>query len=354
MRMTGDFSYLKKYYYEGKITQEDLDYICGYKIENCYEELLKEKIKDTKSRPIYPKIIDNMDDIDKAIKYTDVLSDEIIEESKRNNRIVSVPRIGKRKFEELVIGALAYIDPTNNMVEEYLKLKKAGKIDLIHGKRNISSEYTEERNSFGNIINCSIKVYMKGDLTDVGALVHEFGHYYYRKYDEDVRKNNDLFGEFPSIYLEFKTFEYLGKIYTNRQVKSTCAFRMKSNNSIIGQLLPSLYCIKQHMNTDEYHLDEVKEYAEKFVPKDYAKAIEKASPRKRKKLVDRTVFINKARTLNKLDDDVESIKYIIGTYFAMNSIRNLKHEDVLRKLEYMQYHKVDFTQMKMLLKIAHR
>ena len=341
LEMTGDFSYLKKYYYDNYSNLDILE-LCKNKVDKCYDELLIEKINDTKNAQLYPQIRDNMGKILEIIKYNNNLSSRALIEEKT----VKIPKIGKKKLEELVIGALVYIDPTNKLVEEYLQLKREGNVEFIYGVKNKNSEYSETIDYTNNHITSHIKLYVQGNLVDARDLVHELGHYFYRKEDKTVIKNNSLLSEYPSIYFEHKALEYLETVgYTEKQIAAVKKVRMIDNKKNLNDILPSLYCIQSNMYDSKYHLEEVKEYVEDYWKTNYKNEIESASPSARKRLIKNVLFINRIKSLSRIDEDESNLKYLIGTYLTRISLENLQHENVLEIQEYIQHNKVDLDKI---------
>lgn len=348
LRLTGDFSYLRKYYFEGSIDKDDIRNMCMYEIEHRYEEFIKIKIEDSKRRPGYPKIKESLKNIRRITDEIDALTGGIIREVHNRDNTVPSPKIDEKEFEELVIGALKYIDPSNKLVEEYLNAKNNNLINLVYGEKNGNSMYCEKTRRIGEEPEQEIKVCMTGTLIDVQTMLHEFGHYYYRIDNRETKKNNILFREYPSIYFEQKAIEYLENVgYTKEQLRESILYRMLETKRNISNFLPSLYCLEYNNDTltGEYHTKEVDEYAKKYWEREYKRQVESSSPSARKRLLSALLFFDRLRTLNTLDDDELNLTYIIGTYFTMYSIQYLKHEDILKILDYIKNNEVDMSKV---------
>ena len=349
--MTGDFSYLEKFYFKydilDDIDDDDMEYLVKYKIEHCYEDLLKIKIDKAKLSSYYPLIRDNMIDIMKIAMDMRIIANGEID---INKNLGKKPEINHKTFEKLVVGALAYIDPTNGLVEEYLEANKEGRIKLHPAEKgNISECHHYVDIISGELTNWDIDLYMDGTIEDVKDLVHELAHHHYFKNDESIRENNVLFAEYPSIYFEYKTLEYLEQVgYTKEEIMPIKINRMKTNQRNINHHYPSLFTI--HVNSfekdGEYNIEPVKRYVESNWQREFRREVETSSPRSRKRLLNRIEYLNKTRTLSTIENDVALFEYVIGTYFTLKAIENLSHEDTLRVLEYIQNNKVDFAKMK--------
>lgn len=346
LSMTGDSRYLKKFYFEEDIDEKDLDYLVDYKIKHYYDDLLKARIDETKRNSYYSLIVDNMIEIIKISKYIKRIADK---EINKNNRLIKETKIDNRKFEKLVIGALEYIDPTNKLVEEYLEAKKQGCINILPAEKYKTSECHHEIGMDGEILNWYINLYRDGTLNDVKTLVHELAHHYYIITDRTIRYKNELFAEYASIYFEYKTLEYLEKVgYTKDEIMPTKIDRMKSNQKHIRNYLPSLFAIyiNSHKKDGEYDIETVKKYVENNWQREFKEKLEKIRSMDREPIINEILLLNQMRTLSPLENDMSYMIYIIGTYYTMQAIKKLSHEDVLRVLEYIQHNEVDFAKMK--------
>lgn len=344
LQMTGDFSYLKKYYYEGKTDTSDITALISNKLKNNYDELLIEKIKDAKESRLYPIITNNIDKIEKIVNYAYNQSNSL------DYKQIPIPEIDEKKLDELVIGTLNYIDPTNKLVEEYLELKNNNAIEKIYNEKDNSSKYTEHRDQFYNFVFGNIDLYMNGNLLDVVDLVHELGHHFARKEDPRVKRKSILFNEFPSIYFELKAIEYLSKVYSKEDIEAIKRIRIKNNRKNSINLKPSLYALRCNINNDgEYHIEEVRKYVEDYWKINYKKQIETTSPRRRKPIFEAALFRNSIKSLNRIDQDESRLEYLIGTYYATYAIENLATEDVLNIIENTRYNTIDFIDLEKLL-----
>ena len=330
---TGENEYLKKHFYSDEFERSDISYLCAYEIRDCYEELLHEKIKSFQSSHLYTEIMSNIDTIYRVIDFT------TNQRNRNQNKSVKIPKLSKRRFEERVIGALTYIDPTNKLLEEYLEFKKEGKVNLIYGEPKGISGYIEIENRFTReIVDRYINIYMKRNLYDVKCLIHELGHYFYRNTEETADNDNRLLVEYPSIYFEKKALEYLVKVgYSEAIIEEIENERKKDNKKTLDRFLPSLYCIECNTDIGEYHIEEVKKFANGHKVKPPDTRIEKYMLDKDKRSVKKDHFRCLVGTLNTVDDDTTNLKYLIGSYLATYSINNLPHEEVLRILEYIRH-----------------
>lgn len=338
---TGEPEYLKKHFYSDEFERSDISYLCAYEIQNCYDELLREKIKGFQSSHLYTEIIRNIDAIYRVIDFT------TNQRIRNKNASVKIPKLSKRRFEELVVGALTYIDPTNKLLEEYLELKKNDKINPIYGEQKKPCGYYEVANRFtGEIVDRYINIYMKRNLYDVKCLIHELGHYFYRNTEETKGNDNELLCEFPSIYFEKKALEYLVKIgYSEAIVEEIETERKEDNKKNLDRFLPSLYCIECNTDIGEYHIEEVKKFADGHKVKPPGTRIEKYVLDRDKRSIKKDHFRCLVGTLNTVDDDTTNLKYLIGNYLAAYSINILPHEEVLRILENIRRPDINLAKM---------
>lgn len=344
---TGENEYLKKHFYSDEFERSDISYLCAYEIQNCYEELLHEKIKSFQLSHLYTEIMSNIDTIYRVIDFT------TNQRNRNQNKSVKIPKLSKRRFEELVVGVLTYIDPTNQLLEEYLELKNNDKIKPIYGEPEKPCGYYEVVNRFtGKITDRYINIYMRKNLADVKNLIHELGHYFYRNIEETKGNSNELLCEFPSIYFEKKALEYLVKVgYSEAIVEEIENERKKDNKKNLDRFLPSLYCIECNTDIGEYHIEEVKKFADGHKVKPPSARIEKYVLDKDKRSVKKDYFRCLVGTLNTVDDDTTILKYLIGSYLATYSINNLPHEEVLRILEKVRCPNMNLTKMIKLVSI---
>lgn len=347
--MTGDFKYIKKYLYEG-LDRKDLEYLCDNKILNCFPELLKTKMREDKysfDSETYKSLQTNLDYILLIMpiisKWTANELDMM--EKEKNNNCTEIPKINAKEFDELVMGALNYIDPTNKLVEKYVELKIDDKIM----KEPITNEKYDE--SKYDALNGVIKLYTLNNIADVIVFVHEFAHYNYDEKDYDICENNRILSEYPSIYYEMKTMQYLIKQgYSKEEVIRAQNFRTVNNNDIICEVLPSLKYLSMVNNKDEStaikevtnHVDYVVEETLKNIIIDNKDAnIEEL--KKQLKVDVSCIFLESSGNIMK------SIKYLIGTYLATFSIGYVKNEDVLPVLEHIKNNKTSLEEVSIML-----
>lgn len=333
-RMTGDFKYLKKYLYEEEIDKQAIKDLCDNKILNCLPQLLKTKINEEKysfQSISYKYLKDNINDILSIVPIVNRMSInalyKINEEKKQNISSKPVPKIDDKQFDELVIGSLNYIDPTNKLVEKYLELKKKEKIIKKLDTSNKQSSY----HSNDDII----KLYKIDNLTDIIIFVHEFSHYNYRN-KEGIFEHNELLSEYPSIYYEMKTQEYLKKIgYTTEEINNANSFRAINNNNIINHITPNLIALNIAISeVDVYSaIEKIITYIDKEVKECIESIPEEVKKDREEELQNEIRTAISCMVLEDSIEIMEEVKYIIGIFLADFSIRNVEHEDVLRVLE---------------------
>ena len=266
-------------------------------------------------------------------------------EKEKNNNCTEISKINAKEFDELVMGALNYIDPTNKLVEKYIELKLDDKIM----KKPITNEIYDE--SKYDALNGVIKLYTLNNIADVIVFVHEFAHYNYDEKDYDICENNRILSEYPSIYYEMKTMQYLIKQgYSKEEVISAQNFRTVNNNDIIRKVLPSLKYLSMVNNKDEdtaikevtNHIDYVVEETLKDIIIDNKDAnIEEL--KKQLKVEVSYIFLEPS------GDIMKHIKYLIGTYLATFSIGYVKNENVLPVLEHIKNNKTSLEEVSIML-----
>ena len=324
---TGECEYLKKHFYSDEFERSDISELCAYEMADCYEELLCEKIKSFHSSNLYYEIIKNINIVYRVIDFT------IKQQKRKKNKSVKIPKLSKKRFDELVVNTISYIDPTNKLLEACLELKEN---DMINPSNKEMDEtgYFEVENRFTHEITERF-IYIKNmsrNLENLKDLLHELGHYFYRTTIE-----NKLLSEYPSIYFEKKALEYLAKIgYDTAIVEEIKKDRIISNRKALDYFMPSLYCIECNTDIGEYHIEEVKKFADGHKVKAPNAIIEKYVLDKDNKNSTKDKLISRIGTLNRVSDDINHLKYFIGDYLATYSINNLPHEEVLRILEDIQ------------------
>lgn len=347
---TKDFSYLKKLIYDKTADMDDLREICKYFVDNHYEELVREKIKTDiqileESKLITNGVPDILEIVKNVMDSVEKHSNELYTSYKNSNNTITIPKITDQEFEKLVKEALVYIDPTNNLLEEYLKCKEEGKIKIIENDPNGKSCFRYTKDDY------EIKFYKKGDLEDVIGFVHEFSHLHYITLDLDNTNNNRLFDEYFSIYYELKTAEFLEKKgYSKEIITFTKNFRTQ-NNLLSIPYLQSIFCtsyINMGKNIEDYDLSNVKSIANAFEninEEDILKGIPEVSIEQLKSTIEMMKQQMKMNMLQPANDLIVVLKYTIGTFLAEHSINNLKHEDVLEILEDIRLNKRNLSEV---------
>lgn len=128
---------------------------------------------------------------------------------------------------KLVIEFLNEIDRTGNLSAEFRKGLEDDKILIYNPKDEQSRQMVQNKipgfGIFADRAECRygfnengltylyVTVPLTYTLDDVRTIVHEFFHYYSVKNNKNYKNSSDLLGEFPSIYFEEKTKEFLLK-----------------------------------------------------------------------------------------------------------------------------------------------
>ena len=347
--MTGDFKYLKKYLYE-ELDEKDLEYLCDNKILNCLPELLKTKMHEDKysfDSETYKLLQTNMDYILSIMPIISEWTNNELDmmEKEKNNNCKDISKIDAKEFDELVMGALNYIDPTNKLVEKYIELKLDDKIM----KTPITNEKYDK--SKYDALNGVIELYTLNNIADVIVFVHEFAHYNYDEKDYNIRENNRILSEYPSIYYEMKAMQYLIKQgYSKEEVISAQSFRTINNNHNIRKASPSLKYLSMINNKDEdTAIKEVTNYIDYLVEENLKEIIIDNKDANIEELKKQLKVDVSCIFLEPSGDIMKHIKYLIGTYLATFSIGYVKNENVLPVLEHIKNNKTSLEEVSIML-----
>lgn len=341
-KKTKDFEYLKNYLYEDGITDDDIMEMCIFNIMNYYNDLLREKVhKDVLSLSDDKFITEDFPGMMNILKYTykDIMTNimsrfnvsNISEEQVNMLRNNIIPKINEKQFEDLVSGALKYIDPTNKLLDEYLKLRDENKIE--------PALTPEEMCFFYNNNDYGIKLYRYGNIEDVISLVHELGHMHYR-INNNKKYLNGLFDEYPSIYYELKASEYLTTVgYSKEDVDNATLFRLNNNMMGITYLMPIMLSV--HLNIDkdveDYDLSAFNNMIDTFENGFNISFLKQVCSEEEIKQIeekmDEQLMTMKWNILKPTTDLSYRLKYIVGTFLSKDAINNLEHEDVLKLLD---------------------
>lgn len=340
-KKTKDFECLEEYLYGDGISDDDIMELCVFNIADYYDDLLREKIhKDVLSLSKDESITKNFNGI-----MTILMSVANNMNSKFNNKNISpkelykklkknpISQIDDKQFEVLVREILKYIDPTEELLEEYIKCRSENKIEEKKTLNwNEASCFYKDKEDYG------IKLYKKGNLTDVITLIHEFGHLHYIN-----KANNEphtIFDEYPSIYYELKAVEYLTTVgYSEEDINFATLFRYSDNLSNLTHLLPIIQSV--HINIgkekEEYDLNPIKKilniYDKKINISYFETVCTKEEIEELKAQLEEKSMCMKLSMLQPETDLVSTLKYIVGTFFAEDAINNLEHEEVLKILD---------------------
>ena len=342
---TKDFSYLKKFFFDMNINYDDLYDIIDYNIENHIDDLLVEKIAREKyALQHYPEIYENLmgvANISNSVR--NIINTNILKIQESLDHLGSSVLnpfkptiINDDECDRLTKEALVYIDPTNKLLEEYFDLKKRDLIDIRHTQPN-----KPKINQFDPRTS-KITLTRDGNLADVLTFVHELGHHHHFSMTTENYYPNPLFIEYPSIYFELKTAEFLiGKGYSKEEmevIKSYRTLNNEGNNSYIFLVLSGVYDNKDrerdNFDLSRLHkaIDNIKTMDRDIDVSEFSKKIE-LSEEETKNRIDR---IKKEKIYQLFIDNkniTETIKYLVGTYLAEFSINRHKHEDVLSILK---------------------
>ena len=352
-KQTNDFKYLKDYFYGGASLREQSEFIADYLVENMYDDLLKEKIRNDRRNTPTKYMEENFSEIMKIVEYIDNISKE---EYSLYDKETKIPVINDKEFKELVVGALNYIDPTNKLLEEYKKAHDEGRIiENPAEKGKASNCFTVALSDYfftGRIKTSSglgIELYKNNNLNDVRELIHEFGHFHYKL------KHKNIFSECPSIYFELKTLEFLETIgYSKQEVLAIKKSRLENNRIMALMTLPNLFCLSQNgnKNYEECESKPVIEYINHLVNNfiddntiedlHFIKRVGGITRENKKLLSMYYSLFTKNQVTNRL-------AYIVGTYFSEYAVANLDHKFALKMLNKMKCNKITLDDMQNML-----
>jgi hypothetical protein len=342
---TKDFKYLKRCIYENYIPYHDVRVLCSYNIENNFDELMRERIE----HEIYrveknPYIESNLVNIiilldqtwDSVLKHVEEMKEDIknlgLDVEKEDNKEY-LPRVDEPTFEKLVREALIYMDPSITMLNEYLKAKKENRI--IKRNYDPNEEYINcfVANKDGDY---KLHITRKGNIIDIINFIHEFGHmHYYLSGDKDINVN-PLFEEYVSIYFELKANEFLVKKgYPEELVRLAESIRTTNNIDNILYLTPLLHTvyINKGLEKENYDLSPINDLINCYDKPDPNMLEFGMSEEEIKEMLDSIKTESKHNLIGANNDIIVTASYIVGTYLAEHSIKNLKHEKVLDILE---------------------
>ncbi len=328
--MKDDFTYLKKYLYDD-INREDLFTISRYLLKEHYDICFKGKIEFDISelkrlninKTEFVEIMSIMEGFRKE-SLTNNLNNTITElQNSYNEYDQNIPSINDYEFEELVKETLIYIDPTNSLLKEYLECKENGVIEEVDENAVDYNYFIKEDN------NPKIVIKRVGNIEDVITFVHEFAHYHYSK-DHSL----GILSEYPSIYYELKTSEYLlKKGYSVEEIKNANTFRLINNIDILTKSIPQLYAIVDNMDKDNYDISFIKKIDETGLKSQLQQQFPQASEEEINTLHEIAIYNYKIQMLDPITNNMVAFKYIVGSYFAYDAINYLKHEEVLDILD---------------------
>ena len=338
-KKTKDFKYLKKYLYEDGITDNDVMEMCVFNVTNYYKDLLREKIHSdilllsnnnffTKD---FPRIMYILYFIYNDISFNTINASNISEEQANMMRNSTIPKIDEKQFENLVVRALKYIDPTSKLLDEYLKCLDENRIkaSLIPDR----TYFFRYNNDYG------IRLYKYGNIEDVISLVHELGHMHYTINNNHTSKC--LFDEYPSIYYELKCAEYLTTVgFSKEEVHNAMFFRLYDNTKNMTYIVPIMQSVHVNIGKDveDYDLSAFDNIIDMFengfnLSPLKQRFTEEEIKQMEETLNERLMSIKLGILLNSSTDLIRFLKYIIGTFFSKYAISNLNHKNVLRILD---------------------
>ncbi len=341
--LTKDFSYLNNFIYHNQYSEEDIRNMVLTLVSDYYSVLLREKV----SLDIYTfsdfledysastGLISIIKDVDEETIDKSELIDEYFEKEENGDLI---PSISEEEFDILVKGALSYIDPSNGLLEEYIECKEEGRICEASHSHFLFNKH--------NVDDCKIGLCKEGNIRDVIVFVHELAHLHYAMLDIKKKKNIGIFEEYPSIYYELKTAEYLCSIgYSEEEVKNAEMFRL-INNYDIGEYLPlELFCIYENKDIDKNHYDlswlKTSLNDDKSLESCLKEAYANSSVEEINAMMEEFKMGLKLKRLMPLKDVWNDIRYIIGTFFAQDAIEYYTNEEVLEILEEIQLNEHD-------------
>lgn len=337
-KKTKDFEYLKNYLYEDGITDDDIMEICIFNIMNYYKDLLREKVHtDVLTLSNNKFVTDDFPGLMHVLNCvtTDVMTNiksrfnpsNMSKEQVDMLRNSTIPKIDENQFENLVVGALKYIDPTNKLLDEYIKCRDENRIEPT---------FTPEETSFFyvNNNNYGIKLYKYGNIEDVISLAHELGHMHYRI--NNNHRGNELFDEYPSIYYELKTAEFLKTVgYSEDDVNNAMVFRLNNNISNLASLIPIMQSVHTNIDKDveDYDLSAFNNMIDKFERGLNISFLRQVCTEDEIEQLEEQLMTLKCSIIKSTTNLLYRLKYVVGTFFSKDAINNLKHEDALKILE---------------------
>ena len=322
-----DFKYLHKYIFDENIDINDTYELCNSIMLNHYNELVEEEILYEENNYCDQfKMSKNYDEIISILphmfKYLDKGVQEIynainslgLDESSKSKYTY---KLTKRNTEKLIRGALKYIDPSGNLLTEYINEKEEGRIK--DDSDNILSAITLDNHFYVNDEeDYGINLYPKGNIRDVIDFMHEYGHLHEFLLDKKLYKKNIL-SEFISIYFELKTVEFLVNCGCEKEVMNLVeSFRIDSNLKYALILYPLL------INNNDKEINGTS-YFENLYP-EHIKSYALNTIYDFTNESDREAMFNIYTSTSNIIDGIE---YLFGSFLADYAVNNLKSEEVL-------------------------
>lgn len=356
---TKDFTFLKKCLFDNDINIDDLFKLCDYTVLYDFDKLLRSKIQfDISLIENFPEMNENLggylkilskiyDDVGVYIKqmtntlssnnvsFLDLLTSDLI------------PAIDKKEFDQLVRESINYIDPSNKLMEYYDQMNEDGKLFIKKSNSMMADNcyflYDFNDENYGIYISATDKI------IDVLTFMHEFGHLCYTFIDKKNLTKNVLFSEYPSIYFELKTAEYLVKKgYEKDKVDLARFFRLYGNVNGILYMIPTLMGVYMNRGKapEDYNLENVSTFINKLseITPDsltqYGLSEEQIN-----EMIISTKLEQSYRLLSSSSSIIDEIKYLIGSYLSEYSIENLSNEQVFDNLHKIRFDNVGMNEV---------
>ena len=340
-KKTGDYSYLLKYQEEQDYDMDDCIKLCNFVVSNDFEELLKAKLSFS-----IDEINNNQDmrrNLRAILKLLAFINKKHLQEAGRiyamhQKRDIKgiIPRISEEDFNRLILEATEYIDPSLELTEKLLKFLRDDKLIFNYSNEKVINIFDYKS---GKIV-----ITPEGTIEDVITFMHEFGHLWYYDIENDIDNSNSIFAEFPSIYFELKAVEFLkNRGYTEDEVNAAELFRREHDIQILpyagmtlNEILNNIgkgeedYDVEQLMEFLAYNVS-VNDIDQLDVPNDFIiNACNQIRPH------------IKYLYLTSTPQITDPIKYLLGTYLAEHSIKNLDHEEVMDSMKTIKQEDCDF------------
>ena len=264
-----------------------------------------------------------------------------------------ISKINNQEFNECVCEILKEMDPTLEWLNIYIQAKKEGKIIYLDELSNCEKNKLKDKLGFGELphnfcgsINGSYYLFLTriGTIKDVHSMLHELAHYI-TEYNASNIKVQPTLMEFPSIFFELYSLDYLRRIgYSSDELEAINLERLENTLMITAQTSGILDYLDMFVdNLEIKEEDDIRK--NKKIKEDIINILSEEA----KKVIINDVpdfFDPTISAYQSCDDCIKSLvsnpmqlfliyPYVLGNYLATKSMEMLfKDRDFLKKIKF--------------------